>query len=86
MYKMGYFFFFFFFLGGGGLLLKFRIFWGMSHIPDIFGVNSRCWVQAYVSRKMRLQPHPGIKVSQNRHSHFHLSFDFVIAKTSPLHI
>ena len=50
------------------MLLKFRIFWGMPHIPDIFGVNSRCWVQAYVSRKMRLQPHPGIKVSQNKNS------------------
>ena len=32
-----------FFFGGGGV--KFQIFfWGM---PDIFGVNSRCWANAY---------------------------------------
>ena len=29
-------------------LLKFLIFWGMPDVPDIFGANSRCWVQAYV--------------------------------------
>ena len=30
-------------------LLKFRIFFGVLEIPDIyFGVNGRCWARAYV--------------------------------------
>ena len=29
-------------------LLPFQIIWGMPDIPDCFGVNGRCWVQAYV--------------------------------------
>ena len=37
------------FLGGRS---NFKYFWGMPDFPDIFGgINSRCWVQAYVSRK-----------------------------------
>ena len=40
-------------------LLKFQIFFGMPDIPDIcWGVNSRCWVQAYVAGKMRVLPPP----------------------------
>ena len=43
------FFFVLFFWGGGGLL-KFQIFLGVLDIPNSFyeGVNSRCWVLAYV--------------------------------------
>ena len=53
--------------GGGGHLYTFQgffkvnviigtfqIFWGMPEIANIWGgggVNSRCWVQAYVSRR-----------------------------------
>ena len=30
-------------------LLKFRIFWGVLEVPDIyFWVNGRCWARAYV--------------------------------------
>ena len=63
--KSDYFFFFFFFLGGGGgggWAAKFQIFLGMPDIPEFFflegglGVNSRCWVQAYVGRKLRISP------------------------------
>ena len=32
-------------------LLNFKYILGMTDIPDMFGVNSRCLVQAYVSRK-----------------------------------
>ena len=32
-------------------LLKFHIFFGVLEIPDIFGVNGKCWAQAYVCRK-----------------------------------
>ena len=32
-------------------LLKFQIFFGVLEIPDIFWVNGRCWVRAYVCGK-----------------------------------
>ena len=36
-------------MGEKKLLLKFQIFFlGMLEIPDIFGVNGRCWARAYV--------------------------------------
>ena len=34
------------FWGGGSCISN--IFSGMSDVPDIFGVNSRCWFHAYV--------------------------------------
>ena len=33
-----------------------NIFWGFLEIPDIFGVNGRCWVQAYVYGKKLSTP------------------------------
>ena len=38
-------------------LLKFQIFFG-DNIPDVLGVNSRWWIQAYVSRKNESTPPP----------------------------
>ena len=29
-------------------LVKFQIFFGVLEIPDFFGVNDRCWAQAYI--------------------------------------
>ena len=43
-------------------LLKFRIFFGVLEIPDIyFGVNGRCWARAYVYRKKESTPPLGLK-------------------------
>ena len=39
MYRMGVFSF---------GLLSIQIFFGVLEIPDIFGVNGRCWARAYV--------------------------------------
>ena len=48
-------------------LLNSKYFLGMLDIPYIFGVKSRCWIQAYVLRKIESMPH-GV-----RHSN-HLSY------------
>ena len=44
-------------------LLKFKIFLEVLDISDIFGVNNRCWYQAFVSREIRVSP-PGNKPVQ----------------------
>ena len=41
-------------------LLNFKYFLGMPDAPDILGVNSRCWVQAYVSRINRVPTSPWV--------------------------
>ena len=35
---------------------NFKYFFGVLEIPDIFGANGRCWVRAYVCRKIRVPP------------------------------
>ena len=35
-------------MGGIFKVPKFQIFLGVHEIPDIFGVNGRCWGRAYV--------------------------------------
>ena len=37
-------------------LLNFKYFLSMPAIPDIFGIKSRSWVQAYVFRKIKSNP------------------------------
>ena len=32
------------------------LFFGVFEIPDIFGVKGRCWVRAYVCRKIESTP------------------------------
>ena len=34
--------------GGYFFILKFQIFFGVLENPDIFGVNGRCWAQAFI--------------------------------------
>ena len=35
-------------MGDNFLVAKFQIFFWVLEIPDIFGVNGRCWARAYV--------------------------------------
>ena len=46
-------------------LLKFQIFIGVLQMPEFFfwrggGGNGRCWARAYIWRKMRAPPPPGV--------------------------
>ena len=42
-----------------GVLLKFKYFFSTPYISEkCFGVNSRCWVQAYVSRNIEITVKP----------------------------
>ena len=62
-------------------LLKFQIFLGVLEIPDIFGVNGRCWALAYVCRKNESTPALGFQCHE--HSAYDcykitLSFDVAV--------
>ena len=38
-------------------MLNFKYIWDMPEMPDIFGVNSRFWDKAYITRKTHTNHH-----------------------------